>query len=108
MKIVILGSGVVGVTTAYLLGQRGHEVTVIERATGSGRETSFANGGQLSYCHSEPWANPAVLPKIIKWLGRADAPLVFRPSFDPAMWLWGMKFLRNCTKSRAHYNGLNT
>ncbi len=108
MKIVILGSGVIGVTSAYILAERGHEVTVIERQSGSGMETSFANGGQLSYCHAEPWANPEVLPKIVKWLGRKDAPLVLHPGFDLAMWLWGLRFLRNCTKARARYHTINT
>src|ERR1700677_426941 len=108
MKILILGSGVIGVTTAYILAERGHEVTVVERRSGSGMETSFANGGQLSYCHAEPWANPEVLPKIVKWLGRKDAPLCLHPSFDTAMWFWGLRFLRNCTSVRARYHTINT
>lgn len=97
MKIIILGAGVVGVTTAYFLAKSGHEVTVIDRGEESARECSFANGGQLSYCHSEPWASPAVLPKIVKWLGKKDAPLIFRLRFDPAMFAWGIKFLMHCT-----------
>lgn len=109
MKILILGSGVIGVSTAYLLAERGHEVTVLERNGESARETSFANGGQLSYSHAEPWATPAVLPKIAKWLGKKDAPLVFDlKRVDVKMWLWGIKFLANCTKEKAAYNTKNT
>lgn len=107
MKVVILGSGVLGTTTAYYLASRGHEVHVLERAEKSAMETSFANGGQLSFSHSEPWANPAVLPKIVKWLGKEDAPLVFRFGTDVNMYRWGLSFLRNCTKARADYNSAN-
>ena len=106
MKIVILGSGVIGVTTAYMLGCRGHEVQVIERNAASSLETSFANGGQLSFSHAEPWANPAVLPKIAKWAFKEDAPLVLRPRADMDMIKWGLKFLANCTPSRAQRNSV--
>ena len=85
MKIIILGAGVVGVSAAYVLGSRGHEVEVIERQAESGCETSFANGGQLSYSHAEPWANPGVLWKAAKWMFKEDAPLVFRPRADMDM-----------------------
>jgi len=108
MKIVILGAGVIGVSTAYMLGARGHEVEVIERNAASGLETSFANGGQLSFSHAEPWANPQVLSKIIKWSLRDDSPLVLRPRADIEMLKWGLRFLANCTESRAKTNSMNT
>jgi D-amino-acid dehydrogenase len=108
MKILVLGAGITGITTAYLLAQRGHEVSVIERHADAGRETSFANGGQLSYSHAEPWANPEALVKIVKWIWRDDAPLKFRPSADPYMWGWAMKFLMNCTKKKSLETTKNT
>src|SRR5271154_290194 len=104
MKILVLGSGLLGVTSAYELGKRGFEVTVIDRQATSGAETSYANGGQLSYSHAEPWASPSVLHKLPKWLFRSDAPLVFRPRADWQMIRWGLKFLRNCTDARARVN----
>lgn len=107
MKVLILGSGVLGTTTAYYLASRGHEVTVLERGEKSALETSFANGGQLSFSHSEPWANPAVLPKILKWLGKEDAPLIFRFGTDFNMYRWGLSFLRNCTTAKTAYNSAN-
>lgn len=107
MKILVLGSGLLGVTTAYELGKRGFEVTVIDRAATSGAETSFANGGQLSYSHGEPWASPGVLPKLPGWLMRSDAPLVLRPRAEKAMIKWGLAFLRNCTDARARANCVN-
>src|ERR1700761_144863 len=107
MKIIVLGSGLLGVSTAYELGRRGHEVTVLDRHPESAAETSFANGGQLSYSHAEPWANPSVLPKILPWMFRSDAPLVLRPRLDAQMIKWGLSFLRNCTDKRAHVNCAN-
>lgn len=95
MKTIILGSGVVGVTTAYYLQRHGHEVTVIDRADAAAMETSFANGGQISASHAEPWCNPSLFAKLPGWLMRADAPLVFRPRLDPAMWRFALGFLRN-------------
>lgn len=106
MNIIILGSGLLGVTTAYELGRRGHKVTVLERQPNSGAETSYANGGQLSYSHSEPWANPGSLKKLPKWLLDKDAPLVFRLRADYQMMRWGLAFLRNCTPARAEANGV--
>ncbi len=107
MKILILGSGLLGVTTAYELGKRGFDVTVIDRKEEAAAETSFANGGQLSYSHAEPWANPAVLPKLPSWMLRSDSPLVFRPRADINMIKWGLSFLRNCTKLRADAGTVN-
>ncbi len=101
MKICVIGAGVLGVSSAYELSKRGHEVTVIERTPEPARECSFANGGQLSYAHAEPWANPGVFPKLFKWMFQDDAPLVLRPSSDPHMLRWGLLFLMNCLPARA-------
>lgn len=105
MRVLVLGAGVVGTAAAWYLTRAGHEVTVLERRDGAGLETSFANGGQVSPCHAEPWANPSVLPKVLKWLGREDAPLLFRwTRWDPALWEWGLRFLANCTPQRTETN----
>lgn len=101
MKICVLGAGITGVTTAYELARRGHEVTVIDRQDGAAKECSFANGGQLSYAHAEPWANPGVALKLFQWMFKEDAPLVFRPSLDPHFLRWGLLFLRNCLPAYA-------
>ena len=100
MKVVVLGAGVVGVTSAWYLAAAGHEVTVIERRAAAGMETSFANGGQISAGHAEPWAKPSIVPKILRWLGREDAPLLFRPRLDRAQWEWGLRFLLECFPGR--------
>lgn len=100
MKVLVLGAGVVGVAGAWYLAEAGHEVTVIERRDGAALETSFANGGQISAGHAEPWAKPAVIPKILRWLGREDAPLLFRPRADYAQWEWGLRFLFECLPGR--------
>lgn len=107
MKVLILGSGLMGVSTAYELGKRGYDVTVVDRNDESARETSFANGGQLSYTHAEPWATPAVLKKLPKWLVRSDAPLVFRFRADAAMIGWGLRFLRHCRQDQANISCVN-
>jgi len=99
MKIAVLGAGVVGVTTAYYLAERGHEVTVIDRAHGVALETSFANGGQIAAHGSAPWAAPGVPWQALKWLGRVDAPLKWTPRADISQWAWLAAFLRRCTKS---------
>jgi len=104
VKIIVLGAGVVGVTTAWYLAEAGHEVTVIERRTDPGLETSFANGGQISAGHAEPWARPSVVPKMLRWLGREDAPLLFRPRADWAQWEWGLRFMLECLPGRFERN----
>lgn len=91
-------------TTAYELGKRGFKVTVLERKELSGAETSFANGGQLSYSHAEPWASPHVLAKLPFWAFDPNAPLVLKPRADWEMIKWGLQFLRNCTHARAKLN----
>jgi D-amino-acid dehydrogenase len=104
MKVLVLGAGVIGVTSAWYLAQDGHDVTVIDREPGPALETSFANGGQISACYAEPWANPDAPLKILRWLGRADAPLLFRPRADWRQWQWGMQFLIECLPSRTKRN----
>jgi glycine/D-amino acid oxidase-like deaminating enzyme len=90
MKILVLGAGVIGVTTAWFLSKSGHEVTVVDRQAAPGLETSFANGGQISVSHAEPWANPSAPLKVLKWLAREDEPLLFRLRPDIRQWLWGL------------------
>jgi D-amino-acid dehydrogenase len=107
MKVLVLGAGVVGVTSAWYLAKAGHEVTVIDREPAAGMETSFANGGQISVSQSEPWANPGAPAKIIKWLGREDAPLLFRLRADRRQWSWGLRFLLECLPWRTRANTLN-
>lgn len=104
MKVTVLGAGVTGITSAWFLHQAGHEVTVIDRQPGAGLETSFANGGQVSVSHAEPWANPGAPLKVLKWLMREDAPLLFRLRPDLNQWLWGLDFLRQCTPGRTRHN----
>ncbi|MBS8240980.1 D-amino acid dehydrogenase [Marinobacter lipolyticus] len=104
MHVMVLGAGVVGVTTAWFLRRQGHDVTVVDRQSKAGLETSYANGGQVSVSHAEPWANPSAPLKVLRWLARPDAPLLFRPRMDPAQWRWGLAFLRECTSARAAFN----
>jgi len=98
MKVLILGSGVIGTASAYYLARVGHDVTVIDRQPGPGLETSFGNAGELSYGYASPWAGPGIPLKAIKWLLMPDGPLVIRPMFDPRMWVWGLRLLANCTE----------
>jgi len=104
MKVIVLGAGLLGVTSAYFLRQQGHEVSVVDRQASPAAETSFANGGQISVSHAEPWANPAAPLKLLKWLGKEDAPLLFRIRADMRQWLWGLQFLRECTPTRTRHN----
>ncbi len=104
MRALVLGSGLLGVSSAYYLSQLGHEVTVIDRQASPAAETSFANGGQISVSHAEPWANPSAPLKVLQWLGKEDAPLLFRIRADMRQWLWGLQFLRECTPARTRHN----
>lgn len=104
MKILVLGAGVIGTSSAWFLNKEGHEVTVIDRQSGAGQETSFANGCQISVSHAEPWANPSAPLKVLKWLGKEDAPLLFRLRPELLQWQWGLQFLRECTPARTAAN----
>lgn len=99
-----MGAGILGVTTAWYLLEQGHEVTVIDRQPAAALETSFANGAQISVSYCEPWAHPNAPLKVLKWLTRSDAPLLFRPHLDPHQWSWGLAFLSNCTLSAFERN----
>lgn len=104
MRVLVLGSGVVGVTTAYYLAKAGHDVTVIDRQPGPALETSFANAGQISPGYASPWAAPGIPLKAAKWLFQKHAPLAIRPdgSLFQLQWMWQM--YRNCTADRYAVN----
>ncbi|NVK18179.1 MAG: D-amino acid dehydrogenase [Methylocystaceae bacterium] len=105
MRILVLGAGVVGTTTAFYLQRAGHEVVVIDRQNEPGMETSFANGGQIAAAHADPWASPATPWKALKWIGQKEAPLLFHyMRYDPALWSWCLKFLSNCTQKKTEVN----
>ena len=98
MKILVLGSGVIGVSSAWYLARAGHEVTLVDRQPQPAMETSFANGGQVSWGAANPWAAPEIPGKAIAWLFKRHSPL------DPAMWSWLLQMLRNCTHARYREN----
>jgi len=106
MKVIVLGAGVVGTATAYFLAKQGHEVEVVERQSGAALETSFGNGGVIHASEVEPWSQPGMPSKILKWLGKEDAPLLVRYGAIPHMWRWGLKFMANCTPERFRRNAL--
>jgi D-amino-acid dehydrogenase len=98
MHIAVLGAGVVGLPTAWLLVRKGFRVTIIDRQKGVGQETSFANGAQLSYAYVAPLASPGILAKLPSLLISRDSPLAIKPSFDPAFVRWMLGFLRACNR----------
>jgi D-amino-acid dehydrogenase len=104
MKVAVLGGGIVGTASAWYLAQAGHEVTLIEKLGGVALDTSFANGAQISASHSEPWANPGAPKKVLQWLGKEDAPLLFRLRPELHQWLWGLAFLVECLPARTARN----
>jgi len=104
VKVLVLGAGVIGVSTAYYLAKDGHDVTVVDRQSGAGLETSFANGGQISASHAMPWAAPDSPRLMLRWLGRNDAPLLYHMRLDPAQWVWSLRFLANCRPGRFRKN----
>ena len=104
MHVVVLGSGVIGVSCAYHLALAGHAVTVLDRCAAAGMETSYANAGEVSPAYSAPWAGPGVPLKAIKWLLMRHSPLVIRPHVDMALLRWALAMLRNCTAARYKVN----
>jgi D-amino-acid dehydrogenase len=96
MKTLVLGAGIIGISTAWHLIERGHEVIVVDRQPDAALETSFANAAQISVSYCEPWANRHAPAKMLKWMFRNDAPLLFRPTLDWQQWRWGLQFLGQC------------
>jgi len=104
MKIIVMGAGVIGVTTAWYLAQEGHEVEVIDRQPGVGLETSFANAGQVSPGYSTPWAMPGLPFKVAKWMMSKHSPLIIRPRVDTAMFRFMGELLANCSEKAYDIN----
>lgn len=104
MHVMVLGAGVTGVTTAWYLAEAGHQVSVVDRADSPAMETSFANGGQISVSHPEPWSSPAAPWRILRWLGQEEAPVLWRLRADPAQWRWCAQFLAECLPARHRRN----
>ncbi|MGO7078235.1 D-amino acid dehydrogenase [Rhizobium johnstonii] len=104
MKVIVLGAGIVGVTSAYQLAKAGHDVTVVDRQPGPALETSFANAGEVSFGYCSPWAAPGIPMKAMKWLFMKHAPLILRPKLDMAMLSWMARMLSNCTSERYAIN----
>lgn len=98
MKVIVMGAGVIGVTTAYYLTKQGAEVTVIDRQIGPGLETSYANAGELSYGMTSPWAAPGIPWKAVKWLFMKRRPLFIWPLISPTMWKWSLQMIANCNE----------
>ncbi len=104
MRIIIIGAGVIGTTTAWYLHRAGHQVHVIDRAAEPASETSFANGGLLHASHAEPWNAPGVVGQLLRWIGREESPLLLRAREIPRLTRWGLGFLRNSSRSRFERN----
>ena len=104
MKVIVLGAGIIGVSTAWHLLERGHEVTVVDRQPDAAMETSFANAAQISVSYCEPWANRDAPLKALKWMFSKEAPLLFRPQMDWQQWRWGMQFLAQCNDAAFERN----
>jgi D-amino-acid dehydrogenase len=104
MKVLVLGAGIIGTSTAWHLQERGHEVMVVDRQPSAARETTFANAAQISVSYCEPWANRHAPAKLLKWMFRNDAPLLFRPQLDWQQWRWGLQFLAQCNDAAFERN----
>jgi len=104
MKIIVLGAGIIGISTAWHLLELGHEVTVVDRQSNAAMETSFGNAGQISVSYCEPWANRDAPLKALKWMFSNDAPLLFRPRLDWQQWRWSLLFLGQCNDAAFERN----
>ncbi len=100
MKIIVIGSGLLGISTAYFLSLHDHDITVIDRRQGPGLETSFANLGMLTPSHAAPWNSPGILEKILYWFGKEDSPFLLRPRAVLSLMGWGIGFIRNSNMDR--------
>ena len=107
MKVIVIGSGLLGVSTAWALKERGADVTVLDRAEGPARETSFANGALLTPSMADPWNSPGVFWKLLRWLGREDSPMLLRPHALPSLIGWGLRFIRYSSPRHYRNNTLN-
>ena len=108
MHIVVVGAGIIGTSTAWYLAERGHQVTVVERQADAAMETSFANAGQISVSHCEPWANREAPLKALQWMFSKEAPLLFRPQWPVGegwqQYRWSLRFLAECNDAAFHRN----
>jgi D-amino-acid dehydrogenase len=102
--VIVLGAGITGVTTAYLLAREGVRVCVIDRQPGAALETTYANGGQISVSHAEPWAHPGAPWQVLKWLSKKESPLYFTPHLDWRQWVWLIEWLWQCRRTAAEGN----
>ena len=101
---IVLGAGITGITTAYLLAREGRKVQVIDRRSNAALETTYANGGQISVSHAEPWAHPGAPLQVLKWLALRESPLHFTPRLDWRQWLWLAGWFWQCRRSAADRN----
>lgn len=106
MNVVVVGSGLLGVCSAYWLRELGAAVTVLDRAAGPGLETSYANGALLTPSMADPWNAPGVLWRLLGWIGRENSPMLLRPAALPAIVGWGLRFIRESTEKRFRANTL--
>ena len=100
MRVIVIGCGLAGITTAYFLREQGADVTVIDRAAGPARETSFANGSLLTPSLADPWNSPGIFTTLMRSLGHEDASMLVRPGQLPHIWRWGLSFIANSSRSR--------
>jgi len=104
MHVLVIGAGIIGVTTAYELRSRGFDVTVLDRRPGAAQEASYANAGVLSVAYAGPWAQPGMPGKVLRSLWQSTSPVIFRPSFAPAQWRWIVRWLGECRLARYQVN----
>jgi D-amino-acid dehydrogenase len=108
MKVIVLGAGIIGISTAWHLQERGHEVVVVDRQADAAQETSFANAAQISVSYCEPWASKGAPLKALKWMFSAEAPLLFRPQWPLGkgwqQYRWGLQFLAQCNDAAFERN----
>jgi D-amino-acid dehydrogenase len=104
MRAVVIGAGLLGISSAFFLRRAGVEVIIVDRADGPGRETSFANGGLLTPSMADPWNAPGILRKMLRWIGHEDAPVLLRPRALASLGAWGIDFVRQSAPGRFRRN----